>query len=67
MNTRKLLEALYIIFSVFIIGIAFPVLVSAFIALTTEVKFSDCVETPPFWLFTLLGWIVGGVYVNDKV
>jgi uncharacterized BrkB/YihY/UPF0761 family membrane protein len=67
MNTKKLLDALYIIFSVFIIGLASPSLVSAFIALTTEAKFSECVETFPFWLFTVLGWIIGGVYVNDEV
>lgn len=67
MNTRKLLEALYIIFSVFIIGLAFPVLVSAFIALTTEIVFSDCILSGLFWIIVLLGWVIGGVYVNDEV
>jgi hypothetical protein len=67
MNTRKLLDALYTIFSVFIIGLAFPVLVSAFIALTTEATFSDAVECPAFWVFALLGWIISGVYLNDEI
>lgn len=67
MNTRKLLDALCIIFSVFIIGLASPTLVSAFIALTTEATFSDAVECPAFWVLTLLGWIISGVYVNDEI
>jgi uncharacterized membrane protein YdcZ (DUF606 family) len=67
MNTKKLLGALYIIFSVFIIGLTSPVLVSAFITITTETKFSECVESFPFWLFTVGGWILGALYVADEV
>ena len=64
--TNKLVEALYVIVSIFAIGLAFPSLVSAFIALTTEATFSDCVFTAPFWLITVLGWISAGVYINDQ-
>ena len=67
MNTKKLLEALYIISSVFIIGLTSPVLVSAFITITTETKFSECVESFPFWFFTVGGWILGALYVAYEV
>jgi succinate dehydrogenase/fumarate reductase cytochrome b subunit len=66
MNTKKLSFVLYIVCGVFVIGLAFPVLVSAFIALTTEAKFSECVETFPFWMCSIFGWIGGAVYLLDE-
>ena len=64
--TNKLVEALYVIVSIFAMGLAFPSLVSAFIALTTEAKFSDCVLSGPFWIITVLGWVASAIYVNDQ-
>lgn len=64
--TNKLVEALYVLVGIFAIGLAFPCLVSAFIALTTEATFSDCVFSAPFWIITLFGWISAGVYINDQ-
>jgi hypothetical protein len=66
MNTKKLLNVLYTIFSVFVIGIAFPTLVSAFVALSTKATFSDAVECAGFWVFSVVMWIVSSICIIDN-
>lgn len=63
-----LIKSLLILLSVFILGLFVPFMVSTFIVLTNDiVTYSDCVTIFPFWLFTLIGWIVASVYINEEV
>jgi len=63
-----LVKSLLILLSVFILGLFIPFMVSTFVILTNKiVAYSDCVTTFPFWLFTMCGWIVAGVYINEEV
>lgn len=63
-----LVKSLLMLLSVFILGLFTPFMVSTFIVLTNDiVTYSDCVTTFPFWLFTLIGWIVASVYINEEV
>lgn len=62
---KNILFTLLILLSVFILGIILPTIVSSFIVLTTKATFEECVQTGPFWLITLFGWLCASNYVND--
>lgn len=66
---KKLLNqvviALVAMLSVIILGLFIPMLVSLFVIACTETTLSDAVTCVPFWIFTILGWILGSFYVND--
>ena len=40
---------------VFFLGLLIPMLVSSFVVIFTECKYSECVQSIPFCLFTLIG------------
>jgi len=60
----KVLEAIIVLVSVFVLGILPSTLVSSFITLFTNATFIECVVTGPFWIVTVLGWITSSCYLN---
>jgi hypothetical protein len=64
---EKISYTIFVLLSVFLLGILFPLLISVFVSSTTEVTFSECVEFVPFWIGSFLGWIIAIFYVNEKV
>lgn len=64
---KKLLYALLILFSIFILGIFIPMIISLFIVMTTPATLTNCIETAPFWIFTILGWIISSIYINEEI
>ena len=63
-----LFKSLLILLSVFILGFFSPFLVSTIIVLVNkDVTYLDCMSTFPFWLFTIAGVIIAGVYINEEV
>lgn len=64
---EKISYTIFVLLSVFLLGILFPLLISVFVSSTTEVTFSECVEFVPFWIGSFLGWVIAIFYVNEKV
>lgn len=64
---KKILYTLIILFSVFLLGIFIPLLISLFIFVFTEFSIVKCISSVPFWIFTILGWIISSFYVNGIV
>ena len=62
---KTVFNSLLILISISILGISIPLIVSLFISILTPATFLDCSVSVPFWLFTVIGWIVSAVYVND--
>jgi Na+-translocating ferredoxin:NAD+ oxidoreductase RnfE subunit len=64
----KTFEALLILFSVFVLGIFIPLLVSSVIILTNDdVTATDCTTSGIFWFITFFGWLTSAVYINDEI
>jgi|694.fasta_scaffold52593_6 hypothetical protein len=61
----KVLEAITIVASIFVLGIVFPLLVSTFITIFTDVTMTECIVTIPFWVVTFTGWLIAGSYILD--
>jgi flagellar biosynthesis protein FliQ len=64
---QKLAYTMLVLLSVFILGIFFPLLISVFVASTTKITFSECIEFVPFWVICFLGWFIAIFYVNEKI
>ena len=65
--TFKIIEALIVVIATFVLGILFPILVSTMLTIMTKATYIDCICSVPFWIFTVLGWVVAGVYINETV
>ena len=64
---NKVFNTLLILLSISILGIFIPLIVSLFISILTPATFLECTTTIPFWLFTIFGWIIFTVYVNEII
>ena len=62
---NQVFYALICLTSIFILGIFIPVMISLFATLSTPATFVDCTTSVPFWIFTIIGWFVSAIYVND--
>jgi ABC-type polysaccharide transport system permease subunit len=61
----KTFNAIVIIICTLMLGISVPMIVSILLSLLTPATFVDCTNSVPFWLFTIIGTIISGVYVNN--
>lgn len=64
---NKVFNTILILLSITILGIFIPLIVSFFISILTPATFADCTISIPFWLFTIIGWIISAAYVNDVI
>lgn len=53
--------------SIIALGLLVPMLVSTFVVLTTSSTLEQCVTSVLFWIFTIIGWIISGIYVNESI
>lgn len=58
----KVTEALVCILSVFILGMAFPMLITLVVVMFTDTLWSECFGQP-FWIGTVIGWFFSVFYV----
>jgi len=61
---KKVLEAVIVLLSIFILGLMLPMLTSLIFVIFSNTQFDECIHTGQFWLFTILGWIVAGCYIG---
>jgi len=59
--------AILVLLCVFLLGITPCMIISIFIAIVSEATLSDCIQTVPFILFSVLGIIVSACYINEEV
>ena len=64
---EKTLEAILVLLCIFILGMFPSTFVSIVASIFTDVTFSDCVEFPPFWIVSLLGWVIAGGYIDHVI
>ena len=62
---NKVLEAIVVLLSIFILGLMIPMLTSLILVVSSSTHFDECIHSGQFWIFTLIGWIVAGCYIND--
>ena len=62
---KSILFALVILFSVFILSIFLPLIVSTFIAISTDITFQSCVTSGAFWFIAFVSLFVSSIFVND--
>lgn len=61
-------EAMLILLSVLILGMFIPFVISSFIVIFSDYTYQQCVvENVIFWIFTIICWVVSGIYINDVV
>ena len=60
----KISETFVILLSIFTLGLFIPLLTAIFVAITTTATISQGVSSVPFWIFTIIGWIVSACYIN---
>lgn len=64
---KKLFFALVVLLSIFILGIFVPMIISIFISIVTDATLTDCIQTVPFVLFSIIGFICSAIYINEQV
>lgn len=64
---EKIGVAFVALISIIVLGLLVPMLVSTFVVLTTRTTLEECVISVPFWIFTILGWLIACIYVNDAI
>ncbi len=64
---KTVFNSLLILISISILGISIPLIVSFFISILTPATFLECSVSVPFWLFTVIGWVISTVYVNEII
>jgi len=60
---NKVLEAIVVLLSIFILGLMIPILTSLVVVVFSNTQFDECVHTGLFWFITLLGWIISIAYM----
>ena len=60
----KVLEAIVVIVSIIVLGMLAPMMLSIVITSFTECTMDDCFQSVPFWLFSIIGMVASGVYIN---
>lgn len=63
----KFAFAIVILLTIIILGLLVPIIFSLFIVFSTPITFTDCVQTGPFWLFTIVSLVTSCAYFNDVV
>jgi len=66
----KVLEAWVVLISIVVLGMTIPMSISIFISIMNDMPISWCIQTVPFWLFSVIGmfvscWYIGKIY-EDK-
>lgn len=64
---KKVLFALVVLLSIFVLGIFVPTLFVLFISIITPMTLMEGFISGPFWLITLFGLICSSVYINDQI
>lgn len=64
---KTVLFAVLILLSVLVLGFLVPTCISLFIVNTTETTMTECVQSVPFWLFTIIGSVTSSIYINEVV
>ena len=64
---NKILEGMLVIVGIFTLGVTPSMTISVFVCIFTKTTMLDCVTFAPFWLLSLLSWIIAGVYINESV
>jgi hypothetical protein len=62
---KKMLLFALLVSIITLCGFIVPLIVSIFVIITTENTITDCVTTIPFWLFTIIGWIVFSILSSE--
>jgi len=61
-------EGALIILCILFLGNLVPTVISMSIAICSEETFSHIITTSvPYWIGTIIGWVVAGIYINDAV
>ena len=64
----KTVEAFLIIGIVFVLGLLVPMLVTTLVVVFTKETFNNIIGTSViFWLFTIIGWIISAIFVDNKI
>lgn len=65
---EKLIEAIIILLSVFILGVFIPFLIASLVVLSTDTTYCQIIGGGAlFWVFSVIGWIISAVYINEMV
>lgn len=64
---KKIAYSLLVLSSIFVLGIFFPLMVSIFVSIFTEITFSQCVSSVIFWVIVFIGWVISMSFINEKV
>lgn len=64
---NALITGILVLLSIFLLGIFIPILTSLLLIITSNTSTQDCITSLPFWLFTIVGWIIAAIYVNDEL
>lgn len=61
-------KALMILFIIFIMGLFVPMLITTLLVILTKTTYTEVItESVVFWLFTIIGWFMSAIFVNDEL
>lgn len=63
----KFAFAILVLLTSIILGLFVPVIFSLLISITTLATFTECVQTFPFWVFTIIGLFTSFCYINEVI
>lgn len=64
----KTTEAILILLSIFFIGILIPMVITTLCVIFVDnATYTEAVSSPIFWIFSVIGWVIAGCYINEVV
>ncbi len=64
----QLTLAISIVISVFVLGILGPIMITTILVSFTSVTYCQIIgHSEVFWVFTIIGWVISGVFINDMI
>jgi hypothetical protein len=65
---KKTGEAIVILLTVFFLGLLIPMLITTLcVIFVADATYAEAMNSVPFWLFTIVGWVIAGCYINEQV
>lgn len=61
---NKVLEAIVVLLSIFILGIFLPMSIVLIVTSFTNAHIDECIMYPGFWVLSIIGWIIADCYMD---
>ena len=64
---NKTAIAILILLCIIVLGLVVPITLTIVLKIITPISWIDCTTSVPFWICTVIGWLVSAIYINEVI